>query len=135
MLIVAASALIVTILCASAIDYEISNIRLLQATAMSLLLSLLFGAVAWALVGIGRFGQRTSTAGAGMLALGSYLFSSLAGFASWLELPAKLLPYHYYQPIAVLEGQYNWWNAVGMLIATITLLLIAYLGFRRRDLI
>jgi ABC-type transport system involved in multi-copper enzyme maturation permease subunit len=104
------------------------------ATAMTLLLSLLFGALAWALIGFGRFGKLVSIGGAGFVALGSYLFTSLEGFASWLQWPAKLLPYHYYQPAAVLQGTYNWWNAAGMAVATLVLLSLSYLGFRRRDI-
>ena len=68
------------------------------------------------------------------VALGSYLVTSLEGFAHWLRWPAKLLPYHYYQPAAVLQGTYNWWNAVGLAIATLILLAIAVVGFRRRDI-
>ena len=126
--------LLVTTICAKSINYDIGTIRLIQASAMTVLLSLLFGSVAWALAAIGRFGKISSTAGAGVIALASYLFSSLEGFASWLEWPAKLLPYHYYDPAAVLHGTYNWWNAVGMIIATLLILCVAFAGFRRRDI-
>ncbi len=126
--------LLVTIICAESTHYGIAWLRLAEATTMTVLMSLLFGAVAWMLVGLGRFGKLTSLAAAGALALASYLFSSLEGFASWLEWPAKLLPYHYYQPTAILQGTYNWWNAVGMAIATLVLLALAYLAFRHRDL-
>jgi ABC-2 type transport system permease protein len=126
--------LLVTIASAASIDYAVTWPRLFQATAMSLLIGMLFGAVAWALVSIGRAGKLTGTAAAGALALASYLFSSLQSFAVWLEWPAKLLPYHYYHPTAILEGTYNWWNAAGMGLATLVLLTIAYLAFRRRDL-
>lgn len=130
---VGASALLVTLLCAWAIDYDVATIRIVQATTMSLLLSLLFASVAWALIGLGRVG-RLASAAAGALALGDYLVSSLSGFASWLEFPAKLLPYHYYESTAILEGSYNWWNAVGMIVALLAILSLAFIGFRRRDL-
>lgn len=134
MIVVGGVALVVTFLCVQRINYGIADIRLLQATLLTLLLSLLFGAVAWLLIGVGGFGKRASIGGAAFVALGSYLVSSLENTASWLQTPAKLLPYHYYQPSAVLQGTYNWWNAAVLVVATITLLVISYLGFRRRDI-
>jgi ABC-2 type transport system permease protein len=126
--------LAVTAICIQSISYDISPWRVMQAHALTLLLGLLFGAVAWALVGVGRFGRRASVGIAGFIALGSYLFTSLESFASWLKWPAKLLPYHYYQPTAVLEGSFNWRHAGGMLLAALIILGIAFLGFRRRDI-
>ncbi len=126
--------LLVTIVCASASHFGISWVRLAEATGMTVLLSLLFGSIAWALAAIGRFGKIASSAGAGVIALASYLFSSLEGFASWLEWPARLLPYNYYDPTAILNGTYNWWNAAGMIIATLIILSLAFMGFRRRDI-
>lgn len=126
--------LLVTIASATSIDYDITWLRLTQATAMSLLIASLFGTVGWALVGLGRLGKLSASAAAGALALASYLFSSLQSFADWLAWPARLLPYHYYHPTAILEGTYNWWNAVGMSIAILILLSFTYLVFRRRDL-
>ncbi|HMH31206.1 MAG TPA: hypothetical protein VK534_01885, partial [Methylomirabilota bacterium] len=123
-----------TLVCMHAINYNVSITNVVLVTGMSILLSLLFGAVAWALVGIGRLGHRASIGVASFVALGSYLISSLESLATWLEWPAKLLPFHYFQPSAILEGNYNWWNALGMLIATLALLAIAFIGFRRRDL-
>jgi len=134
MLAVGGTSLLVTVACAKAVNYDIPVHRIAEATALSLLLSLLFGAVAWALLGIGRFGRRASMAGAGVIALAGYLFSSLEDSAHWLRWPAKLLPYHYYDPAAVLHGNYDWWNAAGFALATLILMFIAFVGFRRRDL-
>jgi ABC-type transport system involved in multi-copper enzyme maturation permease subunit len=49
-------------------------------------------------------------------------------------LPAKLLPFHYYQPTAILQGHYNWWNALGLLVASFIVLGITFVTFNRRDL-
>lgn len=127
-------ALMVTLICIAAINYDISIWRVTQATAMSLLLSLLFGAVAWAAIGLGKLGRRGSVGIAAFVALGSYLISSLESFADWLKWPAKFLPYHYYDPAAILNGNYNWWNALGLLLATLAILAAAFIGFRRRDI-
>lgn len=133
-LIVGLATLAVTVACLLAIDYDISLIRVVQAHALTLLLGLLFGAVAWAVIGLGRFGRRASVGIACFVALGSYLVTSLETFADWLKWPAKFLPYHYFDPAAVLHGSFSWWNAAGMAIAAIVILLIAFVGFRRRDL-
>lgn len=126
--------LLITLVCARAVNYDVSIMHIAQTAGMTLVLSLLFGAVAWAMIGLGRLGRRAALGIAGGLAFASYLFSSLEGFASWLRWPAKLLPYHYYDPASVLRGTYNWWNAVGMMIATVLILSIAFIGFRRRDI-
>jgi ABC-2 type transport system permease protein len=131
---VGAITLAVTAICIKTSHYDISLGRVVLANVMTLIMSLLFGAVAWMVVGIGRFGRRASVAIAVFVALGSYLVTSLEGFAHWLHWPAKLLPYHYYQPADILNGRYNWGNAIGMLIAAVILLVIGYYGFRRRDL-
>ncbi len=134
MLLVGGVTLLATIACAEGSHYAMAWTRLVAATAMTVLLGLLFGSLAWMLVAVGRFGKLVSSAGAGVIALASYLFSSLEGFASWLEWPAKLLPYHYYSPTAVLNGTYSWWNAAGMLVAMLIILALGFVGFRRRDI-
>lgn len=126
--------LLITAICIKASHYDISLGRVVLAHVMTIIMSLLFGAVAWMVVGIGRFGRRTSVAIAVFVALGSYLITSLEGFSHWLRWPAKLLPYHYFQPSDILNGRYNWGNAIGMILASFILLVIGYYGFRHRDL-
>src|SRR5207244_732389 len=72
-------ALAATILSAGHINYGIASSRLALATLMTLLLSALFGAVAWLFIGLGRFGRRASIGAATVVALGSYLVTSLEG--------------------------------------------------------
>jgi ABC-2 type transport system permease protein len=71
---------------------------------------------------------------ASLIAFGSYLVSSLAGTVHWLEWPAKVLPFHYYQPANVMSGVYNWWYAAAFSGVIFVLLLLALVGFRRRDI-
>jgi ABC-2 type transport system permease protein len=126
--------LIATIICLKSSHYDIAISRVVAATIMTLILSLLFGSVAWAVNGLGRFGRRASLGIAWLVLLASYLFTSLEGFANWLRWPAKLLPYHYYQPSSILNGQFTWANAIGMVIASLIILTVGYLGFRQRDI-
>jgi ABC-2 type transport system permease protein len=125
---------LVTIACLKTTSYDVSILRVVEATGVMLLVSLLFGSVAWLVLAFGRFGRRASIAVASFIALGSYLFSSLESVASWLEWPAKLLPFHYYQPSAIINGSYDWWNAVGLALAFIVITALTFAAFRRRDL-
>src|SRR5215207_1866462 len=59
-LVVTLLTLAVTIICARAIDYDIETVRLAQAAAMTLLLSLVFGSVAWLALCVGRLGRHAS---------------------------------------------------------------------------
>jgi ABC-2 type transport system permease protein len=126
--------LLATAICIKASSYDVSLARVVQAQAMTILLALVFGSIAWLFVGLGKFGRRASVGIASFIALGSYLFSSLEGIASWLKWPAKLLPFHYYQPTAVINGTYNWSNAVGLAIAAIIITALAFVAFNRRDI-
>jgi ABC-2 type transport system permease protein len=131
---VAALTLAVTLICVKASGYVIPVWRVVEVTAVMTLMSLLFASVSWLVLALGKVGRRTSIAVASFIALGSYVFSSLETIASWLEWPAKLLPFHYYQPSNILNGTYKWWNAVGMLIATLIITGLAFIVFNRRDL-
>lgn len=126
--------LVATIICIKASSYDVSVDRIVLAQAVTVLLGLVFGSISWLLVGLGKFGRRASVGIASFIALGSYLFSSLEGIASWLEWPAKLLPFHYFQPTAVLNGTYNWWNAFGLAVAAIIITSLAFIAFNRRDI-
>jgi ABC-2 type transport system permease protein len=124
----------VTAICIKTSHYETGLGQVAGAYGLMLLLSLLFGSVAWAVIGIGRFGRRAAVGIACFVALGSYLFTSLESFAGWLKWPAKVLPYHYYDSAGVLNGHINWRHVSGMIIAAIVILALAFIGFRRRDL-
>lgn len=97
-------------------------------------LAAMFGALAFALAAMGRFGRGASIGIASLIGLGSYIVASLEGSVHWLETPAKLLPYHYYNPTAVLNGSYTWMVTAVFALITLGLGLVAYLAFRRRDL-
>lgn len=127
-------ALGVTVLTADHAAVGIPVIRLAAATFVTILLALVFGSFAWMLAGLGGWGRRACVGGAVVLALGSYLVTSLEGSVHWLQTPAKYLPYHYVQASHILSGTYTWWNALLLVVLTIIFTTAGCVGFRRRDL-
>ncbi|RWZ79399.1 MAG: hypothetical protein EOT04_01810 [Candidatus Chaera renei] len=134
MAIVTVAASAIAILFSWRVGLELSLLRIMQAIGLSALMGLMFGGLALALSALGRATGRGSAALSAALAVGGYLVVSLEGLADWLRWPAKLLPYHYYQPTEVLLGGYNWLNAWGFFAITVILAAIAMAGFSRRDI-
>lgn len=124
----------VTILSAWAIGLHIPLVRLLLATAMAARMALVFGALAFMLSAFGKAARAASIGIATLALISGYLFASLSGTVHWLSWPAKLLPYHYYHPSEILNGNSNWNNAVGMIIVVLIFGVLSYIGFRRRDI-
>lgn len=123
-----------TIALAALVNLHLPLIRLVEATAMSARLALIFGALAFAFTAFGKAARVASIGVTTLLLIASYLFTSLSGAVHWLRWPAKLLPYHYYHPAEILNGQPNWHEAIGMILTAILLGSLAYIGFRRRDI-
>jgi ABC-2 type transport system permease protein len=103
-------------------------------TLMSLLMSMIFGGIAFMLTLFGRTGRGAAIGLAALIGLASYLFSSLDKTVDWLTWPAKVLPFHYYHPADILNGHFAVWTAVCYATVVIILCFIGYLGFRRRDI-
>jgi ABC-2 type transport system permease protein len=125
--------LLTTIITAKIVDLEVSTAVLIKTTVICFLLTLSFGAVAYLLSATGK--ARSASIGiATFVALGGYIIGSLAGTVSWLEVPAKLFPFYYYQSEAILRGSYNW-NNIWYFVALIALCAIgSWITFRRRDI-
>lgn len=117
-----------------AFGIDISVAALVKVHVMLFLLALIFGALALALAAAGRAAQRTGTAVAALLALGGYILTSLEGTVTWLRWPAKLLPYHYFDPSDILSGNFPWRAALGFIIVIVILGVFAWASFRRRDI-
>jgi ABC-2 type transport system permease protein len=107
---------------------------ILLVTLMALIMSTLFGATAFALTAIGSMGRKAAIGVATLIAFGSYLVSSLDKTVTWLQWPAKFLPFHYYHPADILDGHFTPWEALGMTSVIAVLLLVSCLAFRRRDI-
>lgn len=130
---VTVAALVTTIGTAAMVNLEISANKIILAYIACELLVLSFGAIAFCLTATGK-ARAASIGVATTVALGGYIIGSLAGTVSWLELPSKLLPFHYYQSEAILRGTYNWLNVLYFLGVISVSGLIAWLSFRRRDI-
>lgn len=114
------------------IAVPLKNITLTM--VMMLVLCLLFGSAAFLMTALGRWGRAASIGVAVFFALSSYLVTSLSSIASWLIWPSKFLPYHYYRPTEVLEGNFSWPNFLILLSTSLILGILSWIAFRRRDL-
>jgi ABC-2 type transport system permease protein len=135
LLIVSLATAILTALEAAAFGFTgVHTLSILTATSMSALLSLIFGAVAFALTAAGRTGRSASISIAVLLSLGGYVVSSLDTTIHWLRWPAKFLPFHYYHPADILTGHFSAPEPLGMLAIVCVLMALAWVSFRRRDI-
>jgi len=103
-------------------------------TLASVLLSTLFGAVAFLLCALGRPWRNAATGVAALVAFASYLIASLESLVDWLKWPATLSPYHYYHPNDLLGGASGGKVMLAYLLGIVVLGIAAWIGFRRRDL-
>jgi ABC-2 type transport system permease protein len=137
-LIVAAVGLIstiVTIIICKAVDLEVPAPDILAAGAAVILLSLSLGALAFFVAALGRAGRSASIGIASVYGLGGYIIYSLSQSIDWLKGPAKLFPFSYYHASELLTGSYNWLNALFFVALALLFTLLAWLVFRRRDLL
>ena len=134
--IVGSAALVTALVCLRPAGFSGVSFRAICfVTLNTLLLSALFGAVALCLSALGGRFKSMSTGIAVLVAFGSYLLASLESLASWIVWPARLLPYHYYNPNGILNGvTYGLKPALGFVCIILVLLVGAWLGFRRRDI-
>jgi ABC-2 type transport system permease protein len=128
------SAIIATIEAALVKFSGVHAVDVFLVTLMSLLMSAILGAIAFALTLFGRFGRSSGIGIAALIGLASYLFSSLDKTVHWLSWPAKVLPFHYYHPADILRGHFAVWTAICYSLVVMILCFIGYLGFRRRDI-
>lgn len=125
--------LITIVATGKAVDLAIPATSLTLATLDCGLLALSLGAIAFLLTTTGR--ARAASLGiTAFIGLGGYVISSLAGTVEWLKVPAKVFPFHYYDPESILRGHYSLGNTVFFICLTLACGLLAWLSFRRRDI-
>ena len=132
--IVSLVAMVVAVVTAHPAGLELSRRNILLTTLASTLLSTLFAAVAFVLATLGRPYRHLATGVAALVAFASYLIASLESLVGWLKWPAKLSPYHYYQPTDMLLGASGRNVMLWLTAAIVALGVVAWLGFRRRDI-
>jgi ABC-2 type transport system permease protein len=120
--------------CAWAVHIGIPVGYLLLATAAMVIFSAAFGMVAFMLYAASGATRRMSAVLAIILSFGGYILSSVSGLVHGLGWVAKLVPYHYYDPGAILGGKLS--HGLVMYVVAIYLVswLVAIWGFRRRDI-
>lgn len=125
--------LLATIISAIVVSLDISMWSVMLAGAACFILVLSFGAIAFSISAIGK--ARGADLGiSAFIAIGGYVVSSLAGTVDWLKGPSKIFPFHYYQPQAILENNFNWNNMFYFAGVLILCVVISWLSFRRRDI-
>lgn len=132
--VVAGVTLFAIILAAPLCSLHIGWWHLFVATLYTALFSLSFGLIAFALEAASSLTKRAATAVAVFIGFGGYLLASLSGLTDWLKGPAKLAPYHYFDPSAVLHGQHVYGLDIYLLGVLAICAAVSYIGFRRRDI-
>lgn len=134
LLIVGLVGFVVTTGIARAVGIHVGTIRVLQTFGMAVLMSLCFGALALAITALSQRTRRASVGLASLMAFGSYLLSGLSQVVKGLLWPAKILPFYHYRPAELLTGHLIWSDVVYFVAVIVTLGIISWLAFRKRDL-
>lgn len=127
-------ATVTTVVTAAAVNLGVGWQGIVLVGLMGWLLALTSGGVAYVLAASGWARGAAMGVAAG-LALAGYIVGSLAQTVDWLQIPAKLLPFHYYRSEAILKTGQAAWTDIGYFVAvTAGLMALSWLAFRRRDL-
>lgn len=125
---------LVTLLCVHVADISISQPHLLVTHLLAFAFSASFGVIAFALMAVSQFTRKFAVAVAIVLALGGYVVSSLAGLVHNLKDIAKLMPYHYYDTVGLLGGHIERGLIVYLVGTLIVAVILATVGYSRRDI-
>lgn len=113
---------------------KINQVDLFMTHLLSFAFSASFGVIAFALMAASQLTRKAATSIAIVLAFGGYTISSLAGLVHWLETPAKLMPYHYYDTVGLLSGHVGWGLIAYLVVTLIVAAVVATIGYERRDI-
>jgi ABC-2 type transport system permease protein len=134
LLVVTAIGTAVIILMAGLVNIGIPAGNIAAACFACFMLVLTFSSLAFLLAATGR-GRAAALGIAVVYALGGYIISSLALTVDWLKNPSLAFPYHYYRSADILRGTFDWSSIVFFAVFTLGCGVLAWLAFRRRDLI
>lgn len=134
LLIVGTASLAVVLAMAPMFDMNLSAGVLTAATVYTTLFSLSFGVIALALHAAGGVFKHIATPLAVTLGFGGYIITSLSGLTDWLDVPVTFMPYHYFNPLDVLNGKTPRGLLVYLIGVAVFCAMLAAIGFRRRDI-
>lgn len=125
---------LVTIGLARVVNLDIASRYIALATLLAVVFSLGYGVITFGLSTSSRFSRRLATTIAIITSFGGYILASLSSMSHYIKTPAKFLPYHYYRPDQILAGQVSKDLVVYLAGIFVVFIVLAYFGFRRRDL-
>lgn len=129
------TAAVATAVMCRTVGLNLPVLNIFSACLAASLLALSIGALAFMLAAFGAIGRTASLGIAAVFAVGGYVIASLAASINWLRGPAKLFPFNYYHAGQLLNGDYNWANALYFIASIAIFILAAVIVFRRRDLV
>lgn len=125
---------VATLLSVHVAGLSINQGYLLLTHVLTFLFSLTFGAISFALMTASRSTRHLATAAAIVISFGGYVVSSMTSYVSWLKQPAKFMPYHYFDTVALLNGHLS----IGLCLYLAGILIVcavgASIGYARRDI-
>lgn len=124
----------VIVLMAKAVNLGVPLGYIAAACFACFMLVLTFSGVAFLLAATGR-GRGAALGIAVVYALGGYIIGSLASTVHWLKTPSLIFPYHYYRTADILRGVFDWSSIIFFAAFTLACVALAWLAFRRRDLV
>jgi len=113
---------------------HIATSRLAIAAAYTAIFSLSFGLISFGLQAASSLTRRAASTLAVFVSFGGCLIASLSALTDWLHVPAKFAPYHYFAPDKVMLGQAVQGLNLYLIGTLLVMSILAYLGFRRRDI-
>ena len=123
-----------TIVCSLAVHITVSAAYIALATLWMALFAGAFGAIAFMLYAASLLTRRAAAAAAILLSFGGYILSSLGSMVHGLSGVAKVFPYHYYNPGDILHGRVETGLVIYIAAIYVVSLVVAVVGFRRRDI-
>ena len=133
-LVIGAVTALATIICSALVGIDVSAAYIALTTLLMVLFSGAFGAIAFMLYAASLLTRRVAAVVAILASFGGYIFSSLGSMVHGLSGPAKIFPYHYYDPGSILNGHVQAGLLVYLAAIYILSLAVAIIGFRRRDI-
>lgn len=133
-LIIAVATLLAAVLIAPLVDIDLSISALAWTMLYTMLFSVSFGYIAFALHASGLLQRKAATAIAVVLGFGGYILASLEGLTDWLEWPAKFVPYHYFKPAELLGSDIPVGSVVYIFLIFVVGTAVAVFGFQKRDI-